>query len=218
MCVWTLALVTVAWADSTPPSPESVLARMEEAADQRFRALRTLQGKRRYYVQHPLLPADTSLLVAEEYRDGKHSFTVLERHGPSEIHHKVFQPLIDAETSNDAEPKRQSVEICRRNYEFTWVRTEVDGTFVFRAEPKTANRYLFRGLIWIDPRDYAVRRIEGEPAKSPSALVNRTRFVHEFTPFGPFWLQTRHRAQAELLLLGKARVGIDYFDYDWQPR
>lgn len=213
-----LTLAALAWADSTALSPEVVLARMEQTTDQRFQALRTFQGKRRYFVQHPLLPADTSILVAEEYRDGKRSFKVLERHGPSEIHQKVFKPLMDAETLNDAEPERQAVEVCRRNYEFTWVRTDPDGAFVFRAEPRTANRYLFRGLIWIDPRQFAVRRIEGEPAQPPSALVSRTRFVHEFTPFGPFWLQTRHRAQAQLRLLGKAQVGIDYFDYDWQPK
>ena len=46
---------------------------------------------------------------------------------------------------------------------------DVDGrlVYVIAIEPKTPNKYLMRGRIWIDGDEYAITHIEGEPAAIP---------------------------------------------------
>ena len=48
--------------------------------------------------------------------------------------------------------------------------------YVMRVEPLRETKFLYRGTIWIDSQDFAVTRIEAEPAKNPSfwtdALAN----------------------------------------------
>jgi hypothetical protein len=40
--------------------------------------------------------------------------------------------------------------------------------YVLALEPKNKSKFLFRGRIWVDADDFAVVRVEAEPAKSPS--------------------------------------------------
>ncbi len=49
--------------------------------------------------------------------------------------------------------------------------------YVISITPKTSNKYLSRGKIWVDADEYAIVRIEGEPAKNPSFWFKSVRFV-----------------------------------------
>ncbi len=40
---------------------------------------------------------------------------------------------------------------------------------VLEVVPKTPNRFLIRGRIWVDAEDYAITGIEGTPARNPSS-------------------------------------------------
>jgi hypothetical protein len=42
--------------------------------------------------------------------------------------------------------------------------------------------------------------------------------VHDYAKFGDFWFPVHNRTEVELRLFGRSTMGIDYFDYDWQPR
>ena len=51
------------------------------------------------------------------------------------------------------------------------------GTFsIFYQRLK--NKFLYRGKIWVDAKDFAVVRIEGEPAKNPSIWIKKTEIAH----------------------------------------
>jgi len=88
----------------------------------------------------------------------------------------------------------------------------------FAATPRGENDYLLRGTIWVNAEDFAVQRIEGEPAKRHSILIKRVHFVHEFAKFGEFWFPVHHRSETELRLFGKATLEIDYSGYQWDVR
>ena len=215
-----MSLIFALWLlDGSPGGrelPGIAVERMEAANARRLETLGDYRARRHYWVDHALIPR-TFLIVEEHYRPGRaRSFAVISRGGPEDIERRVFRPLLEAEQLNDVEPARSAVDINRHNYTFEFLRFDLRaGAYVFRLEPRTSNRYLFRGLIWIDQHDYAVQRIEGEPARSPSALVRRTRFVHEFQRSGLQWIQARHRSEVELLVPGRAVMGIDYSDYVW---
>jgi hypothetical protein len=208
------AICLLAWTGPGIP-PDTVIARLEQWTARQQQKLPSYQGRRRYFVSHPLLKGDTYEVVEERYRPPEEKqFQVLERRGAPAVASRVFDPLMEAERVTARDPERAATEICRRNYRFQFQAYDPDTrAYIFTVEPRTPNRYLFRGKIWVDERDFAVRRIEGEPAQRLSPWVRTTRFVHEFGKFGNFWLPVRHRSEVDLVLLGPAVMGIDYFEY-----
>ncbi|MBI4458945.1 MAG: hypothetical protein HY648_02660 [Acidobacteria bacterium] len=205
---------------SSTLAPEQILARMEQRYEQQLELLPSYQARRRYSVTHTLLGDPAYLLVEEQYgaQEGKR-FRVLERGGSPQVEQRVFSRLLQAEKETSRDPAREAVELCRRNYNFTFIQYDpTQRSYVFQVEPRTSNPYLLRGKIWVDTEDYAVKRIEGQPARRQSAFVSQTRFVHEFAKFGDFWLPVRHHSETDLVLLGRAILEINYFDYQWQER
>ena len=74
-------------------------------------------------------------------------------------------------------------------------------------------QYLFRGRIFVDAEDWAVARIEGTPAQSPSFWVRKTAFVHTYHKYGPFWLAESNQSDTDVLVFGHTQVRIEYSDY-----
>jgi hypothetical protein len=85
--------------------------------------------------------------------------------------------------------------------------------FVLQAEPRRKNKFLFRGLVWVDAGDYAVARIDGEPAKNPSFWISKTTIYHRYLKVGDFWLPAQNVSRTEVLLGGTATLSIEYQDY-----
>ena len=205
---------------SSTLAPEQILARMEQRYEQQMKLLPSYQAHRRYSVTNAVLGDPAYLVVEEQYGalEGKR-FRVLERGGSPQAERRVFSRLLQAEQETSRDPARQAVEICRRNYNFTFIQYDpTKGSYVFQVEPRTSNPYLLRGKIWVDAKNFAVRRIEGQPVARQSLFVSQTHFVHEFAKFGDFWLPVRHRSETEVVLLGRAILEINYFDYQWQER
>ena len=225
-CSLVLLLLSVGWdvprAQGLPPTlaPEQILARMEQRYEQQLRALESYQGRRRYSMAHPLLGNGTYLLVEENYLAPEQKrFQVLERGGSSAVQKRVFSRLLQVEQETARESQRQQVDLCRRNYHFTFQEYDTAaGAYVFEVKPQSANPYLLRGKVWINAQDFAVQRIEGEPATRHSVLIRQTRFVHEFARFGDFWFPVHHRSETDLLLFGRAILEISYFNYQWKPQ
>jgi hypothetical protein len=80
-------------------------------------------------------------------------------------------------------------------------------------EPKTQNKYLARGKIWVDAEDYAIIRVDGKPAKSPSFWVKSVHFVHDYDKFGAFWFPVLNHSVTDVRIFGATEMTIEYFDY-----
>ncbi len=199
--------------------PEAVIAKFEERNAAQQQALRSYVSQRRYSAANPRLHKSGYMVVELRYEAPEtKSYRVLEKGGSGSVHKRVFEPLLDTEVAQAPQVLREAAEMSRRNYEFKFANfDEPLRAYVFELKPRTQNKYLFRGKIWIDAADFAVRRIEGEPAQRPSFWVRKTHFVREYGKFGDFWLPISHRTQVDLLLLGASTMDIDYFDYSWLP-
>ena len=72
---------------------------------------------------------------------------------------------------------------------------------------------LNRGKVWIDATDYALSKIEGEPARYPSFWITKTVVHHSYRKVGDFWLPARNESNTDVRLGGHAVLSIEYGDY-----
>ena len=209
-------------AQGLPPTlaPDQIIDRMERRLEQQHRELESYRARRRYSAAHPLLGDSVYLVVEEQYQAPEEKkFKVLERGGLEQIQKRLFSRLLEVELETASQAARRAVDICRRNYHFTYSRYDAaKQAYVFEAEPRTSNPYLFRGKVWINAEDFAVQRIEGEPVKRHSTLLRQSQFVHEFAKFGEFWFPVHHTSTAKIYMFGQATLEIQYFDYEWKAR
>jgi hypothetical protein len=199
---------------------EQIVVRMVARNRERARALDGYRSRRHYHLDYSgLLGARQADMVVDVlYRSpSEKQFAVVSESGSKWICNHVLRRLMQVEQENAQPRARARTEINPANYNFRLLSVETgqDGTpyYVLQAEPKTENTYLFRGKVWVEGRDFAVARIEGEPAKNPSRWTKQSDFKHEYQCLEGFWLPARNDTLTQLHLLGQSHLTIDYTDY-----
>jgi hypothetical protein len=86
---------------------------------------------------------------------------------------------------------------------------------VFEVVPRGKSKYLYRGKIWIDVQDFAVKRIVAEPAKNPSFWVKQAKIEQQYKKVDQFWLPAKNHSASSVRLGGHADLTIVYGDYVW---
>ena len=66
-------------------------------------------------------------------------------------------------------------------------------------------------------QDYALVRVEGKPAKSPSFWIKDVHFVHTYKKSGPQWFPNSTESVTDVRVFGTTKVTINYFDYAPRP-
>lgn len=199
---------------------EQIVARMVFRNRERASSLASYRSRRHYHLDYTGLlgsrQADMVVEVLYHSPDAK-EFTVISESGSKWICTHVLRRLMQVEQQNAQAGARERTEINPENYNFqlAGVETQPDGStyYVLQAEPKTDNTYLFRGKVWVEGRDFAVARIEGEPAKNPSRWTKQSDFRHQYERLDGFWLPARNETQTQLHLLGQSHLVIEYLDY-----
>jgi hypothetical protein len=147
---------------------------------------------------------------------GKKEFSVQSATGSEFIIDKVFKKLLEAENEAlDTEKQRRSA-LNDDNYRFTLIGYEsgVSGAaYVLQVEPRTKDKFLYRGRVWVDAEDFAVVRLEAEPAKNPSFWTKKAEIVHVYKKVSDFWLPAYNHSVTAMRLGGRAELTIDYQDY-----
>jgi hypothetical protein len=128
----------------------------------------------------------------------------------------VFPRLLEAETEASRPGSPENSRITPENYSFAMLRVDqVDGrkAYVVEVTPKKQKKYLMRGTIWVDAEDFAIVRMDGEPAKNPSFWLKSVHFGHKYQKHGPFWLAASDNSVTDVRIFGPTELRIDYFDY-----
>lgn len=144
---------------------------------------------------------------------GRKAFSVLQEQGSNIIVNRVILPLLAAEVEGGGQGTRTAIH--RRNYQFRLTGLDAKAeSYVFEARPVSPGRLQFRGHVWVDGRTFAIRRVEGEPAHSPSFWVKRTKFTREYRENRGYWFPTRLHSEAELRIFGISTLDILYEEYE----
>lgn len=186
----------------------------------RAKALENYGVKRIYRLEYKGFPKDirAEMIVEMTYNaPDRKEFTILSESGSKWIVKRVFKRLIEAEREAQGAASRTSVELNSRNYEFTSLENESNAggcRYVLGIRPKSENKFLYRGRIWVDDQDFAVCRIEAEPARNPSIWITATQIHHNYQKFDDFWLPVENQSVSNLRLGGRATLTITYQSYE----
>jgi hypothetical protein len=199
------------------PSADQVVSRMMERDRERQAGLDGYTARRRYVLENPRRHKRAEMLVHMKCRrDGSKEFEIVSSDGWGIARNHIFPKLLSAEEDASQPGSRERSRIIPENYSFEMVgaeRVNERPAYVIGVTPKTANKYLMKGRIWVDAEEYAIVRIEGEPAKNPSFWIKSVRFVHTYGKQGPLWLPLSDQSVTEVRILGATDLKIEYFSY-----
>ena len=200
-----------------------VVEKLVQKNAERAKALEGYRGKRIYKVDYEGFPGDlrAEVIVEMTYTaPAKKDFTIVSQTGSKWIIKRVLKRLIDAEKEAQEAAVRTSVELNTQNYNFTSLEhrnNTGDCGYILSIQPRVPNKFLYRGRIWVDDQDFAVCRIEGEPAKNLSIWITKTEIRHSYQKFQAFWLPVENQSVSSMRLGGRATLTITYQDYEINP-
>jgi outer membrane lipoprotein-sorting protein len=201
----------------SPHTTDEVVAAMMSRDAERIAALHGYTAMRRYELENRGRHKRAEMLVkVTGHEDGSRTFETVSESGWSIVLKHVFPRLLEAEVESSRPDARDRSRVTRENYSFEMVGTEEVRdrlAYVMAIEPKTKNKYLMRGRIWVDAEDFAIVRIEGQPAKNPSFWTKSVHFRHEYHKNGMFWFPMRDDSVNDVRIVGATGMSIEYFDY-----
>jgi len=204
---------------SAPMTADEVMQRVVAMNDVRAKALASYSSIRSYRLEcHCLSHKQADMKVRVEYRaPDQKTFTIVSESGSGSVRSKVFKKLLEAEQESMREENQQRSAISPENYSFAladYGRTEGTEFYVLDAEPKAKNKFLFRGKIWVDGTEFAITRVEGQPAVNPSWWTLKTDFKRSYQKVGEFWLPASNESETKVRVFGTADLCIEYGQYE----
>jgi hypothetical protein len=199
--------------------PTEIVWRLVAENETRARQLKYYTSCRHYHVEfHGLgrtMWADMHVQVSYSAGSGK-AFRIIDKSGSHLLLNHVLLKLLETEQEDS---QQQKAALTPFNYNFTFDSQTNEGgrlLYVFSVEPKVKNKLLYRGRIWIDATDFAVVRVEAEPAEDPSFWIKQTEIHHVYAKDGEFWLPQTNRSESKVRLGGSAVLTIDYGTYQFE--
>ncbi|HEY4045717.1 MAG TPA: hypothetical protein VGM27_02530 [Acidobacteriaceae bacterium] len=222
------ALMAAAWVapahaldEPAPPAlnADQVVARLEQKNQERAEALEHYVGHRRYHLEYHGFPGTkeaTMEVNANFDAPASKRFTVTSETGSKLILNRVFRRLLESEQEATDANNGKRTALTTANYTFSLA--GIDGTnYVLNVEPKEETKFLYRGKIWVDPNDFAVTKIEAEPAKNPSFWTTKSEIRHTYQKIDNFYLPKQNETVTNTRLGGVATLTIEYLSYDVIP-
>jgi len=203
---------------SAPLSADDVIGRVVEMNDARAKALAGYSSVRTYHLEcHCLSHKKADMVVRTDYQaPNRKEFTIVSESGSGTVRDRVFKKLLEAEQEAMRDENQQRSAITPENYTFQvsdYEKNDKDEFYVIHAEPRSKNRFLFRGRIWVDAKDFAITRLEGEPAVNPSWWTVKTDFKRRYQKISDFWLPESNESETKVRIFGTAALTIHYGEY-----
>ena len=221
-------LATVLFLAIVPSGPapslnaDEILARMIQADHDRLAALAGYSGLRHYRFDNRNYGKHAEMTVRMSCgSDGIKTFDVVAESGSRFVRNHIIRKMIEAEEESSQKGERKESRIIPDNYDFRLVGTEVsDGrdSYVLEITPKKPTKFAICGRIWVDAEDFAIARIEGQPAKNPSFWIRSAQVEQRYGRTGQFWLPAVNHSTAEARVFGSTELVIEYSDYKTSAR
>lgn len=214
-------MLAIAFASATEPyTPDEIVTKLLSSNAARASELRGYTCNRTYEVDYKGFPTGHKHAVMQvrvTYQSPyKKDFEIISENGSKLLLNHVLHRLLETEKEINNERTHAESDLSRENYDFEFLGKEVDQGkeyYTFHVKPRRDNKLLFVGKIWVDPDDFAVSRIEAQPAKAPSVWISHTEIEHRYARIGKFWMPVQNRSVSKVRFGGKALLTVDYRDY-----
>jgi hypothetical protein len=202
---------------SSPLTSVQIADEMQRHNLARTEALKSLKSIRHYHVEYRGFSKVIEARMEVEYNyDAKlgKRFRIVTESGSRMLCDKVLKRAVESEM--EAQQEKGLSALTPANYKFHLAGIEsLSGrpAFILDVEPLVASKFMYKGKIWVDAAEYALVKIEAEPAKNPSFWISRTRIQQTFAKTSDFWLPERNRSESKVRIGGTAVFAIDYGAY-----
>jgi len=228
LAVVVLLLSSRAWAEdpaaglSITLSPSQIVERMQQHNQAQAERLEHYQALRHYAVEYRgffrKVAATMDVEVTYDASSGK-SFQIVSESGSGALCQKVLKRALDSE--KEASLNKEATALTEANYSFRLLGSEnLNGrpAYILYVEPVAQSEFLYKGKIWVDAEDYALAKLEVQPAKNPSFWISRTSIHHTYAETDGFWLPEYNRSVTKIRIGGGAVMTIDYGIYQVVPK
>lgn len=186
---------------------------------ERAQALLAYKSTRVYRLEYKGFPGGrkAEMVVNVKYQaPGTKEFEIVSATGSKVLIDRVFKKLLEGEKDAFEAENQKRIAMNQENYEFTMIGPEHGPgglSYVLSVKPRTKNKYLFQGKIWVDAEQFAVIRIQAEPARNPSFWIKDTKIETLYVNVDDFWLPAHNHSVTAVRLGGHADFSIEYKDY-----
>ena len=207
----------VAKSPSAPLLVDQVVDNLITRNAERARNLLHSEATRVYHLSYRGFPSsrDAEMTVEASYDSpASKEFKIVSQSGSKIILDRVFSKLLEAEKESAKPEMASQTQLNRNNYEFALVSYDAAaGQYELQVTPKRKSKYVYQGKIWVDATDFAVARIEAEPAQNPSFWTKKSEIHHEYEKIQSSWVPARNESISYIRLGGRATLTIEYKDY-----
>lgn len=208
------------WPDAYAQAPlpvEQIVERMQQHEANQSRKIKHYEAVRKYQVQYKgfgsHIAAKMDVDLNYDSDTGK-SFQILSQSGSKLLCDKVLKRAVESE--EEASKDKASIALNEANYSFQLTGTELlagRSTYILNVEPLRKSKFLYRGKVWVDAGEFAVVKIDVEPAQNPSFWITSTQIESVNAKSGGVWLPERNRSESKIRVGGTAVLTIDYGTY-----
>jgi hypothetical protein len=187
------------------PEADRILAALEATSTRESRLVESFATSKTFTVMHEgQICAEVVAALQFTSPDVK-VFSILESRGSDFLRDHVINRMMQTEVDLAQPSGRSRAAINPDNYTFGMPLDDGDAVVV-EMVPRRQGDLLFKGRIWITKDGSHLKRIEGEPATSPSFWTRRIQFVTEYAPVDGVWLHVRTEARVTMRWFGEYLV------------
>jgi hypothetical protein len=202
-----------------PLSTEQVVTNLVSMNRERAQALHAYRVTETFRLKYRGFPGTRTaeMVVDVKYHSpGTKQFTIRSATGSRLVINKVFRKLLEAEQQVLGAAATKRTALNTDNYSFAGAGHDDDLSslaYVLRVNPLTKSKFLYHGRIWVNANDFAVVRVEAEPAKNPSFWTRDVEIEQLYMKVGDFWLPARIHSITAVRLGGHAELTVQYSNY-----
>jgi len=200
-----------------PLSLDQIVDNLLRRNGERSRNLLHSEATRIYHLTYRGFPGsrEAEMTVEASYDSpANKEFKIVLQSGSKIIVDRVFTKLLEAERESVQPEIASQAQLNRENYEFALVGYDAaQGQYELQVTPRHKSKYVYHGKIWVDATDFAVTRIEAEPAQNPSFWTKKSEVHHEYQKIENSWVSARNESISYIRLGGRATLTIEYKDY-----
>jgi hypothetical protein len=162
------------------------------------------------------------MLVKTTYlKETGKTYQILSQSGSSLWRNEVLKTLLENEQRMSQPGNVETALINSSNYEMKLDKNPLQPLngrecLVLDITPRRSSAYLFKGMLWVDVRDYAIVQLKGTAAKSAFFLANAAEIFRQYTGIDNLPMANHAEAVSGSALLGQTVVKVDYNNYQLQ--